>query len=191
MKHQTSITDNEVGGDLAGRDLSKVYNYNFGISEHSTLKRLIEEFKKKEKEDAFFKGVVEKLEHYKKSVDDDDDVIGLEEKLDRGGYSDLLYYAKNVKEMFVKKLAKYQFNEAAQKIHAYFLSEVYTRFHRHVYSLIIAGQSKEIINHQIQKNIIDPILAMLDENVTELYAEEIDGMVYFLTGNCHIKWTAE
>jgi hypothetical protein len=45
------------------------------------------------------------------------------------------------------------------------------------------------IKRAVQHEIIDPIEAMLGENVLDLYADEINGMLYFLTGNCHIRWT--
>ena len=69
------------------------------------------------------------------------------------------------------------------------LAEVYSRFHLAIAPMIAADAELGAINKAVQHEIIEPIQQMLEENVLELYADEINGMLYFLTGNCHIRWT--
>ena len=41
---------------------------------------------------------------------------------------------------------------------------------------------------RIDDKVIKPAIFVLGENVLKLLKEDINGMIYFLTGNCHIKW---
>ena len=58
----------------------------------------------------------------------------------------------------------------------------------HIIPLIKEGLSKTLINKAIQETIIDPIHHLLEVNILNLCSDEIHGMLYFLTGNCHLKW---
>jgi hypothetical protein len=42
---------------------------------------------------------------------------------------------------------------------------------------------------KIKDEIINVLLQKLGENILEIYADSISGMLFFLTGNCHIKWS--
>lgn len=41
---------------------------------------------------------------------------------------------------------------------------------------------------KVYEIVVGPVNEMLGENVLELKANDVAGMVYFLTGNCHITW---
>lgn len=131
--------------------------------------------------------LIENLEHYTSRIPGD--TIGLEAKLTGGQRTDLLNFATRTKELFSKKLLKYQFFESAQKIYLFLLAQVYTRYHNNVYPLIQSNQPPATVNQAIQSQIIDPIEKMLGKNMLDLCSDEINGILYFLTGNCHIKWT--
>ena len=36
--------------------------------------------------------------------------------------------------------------------------------------------------------IIEPTYKHLEENILDINAVEIEGMLFFLTGNCHLRW---
>jgi hypothetical protein len=88
----------------------------------------------------------------------------------------------------VKKLAEFQFSRSAQEMQCLLLAEVYTRFHHCVWPALCEGRHQDEIQTLIQKHIIDPVSQMLGENVLNIYTDELTGMLYFLTGNCHIRW---
>lgn len=184
-----SQSKNVVGGDQAGRDIHKktVLNYGYDPSESSQIAKLIEKFRVERAGDKEFHQTVEKLEHYSTQAAEVQ-FLTLEEKLERGGCAGQLRFAKETKELFAKKLIQFQYFESAQKIHAFLLAEVYSRFHRFVSPLIAEGVSITVINHVVQADILGPIQALLGDNDLEIYADEINGMLYFLTGNCHIFW---
>lgn len=179
---------NVVQGDQAGRDIvTNVNHYTYDPSRPTQMSRLIDKFKAEHATNSQYQQTIDKLEHFG-TVVAEEQVIGLEQKLTAGGRTSFLEFAQRTKELFTKKLAKHQFSESAQRIHALLLAEVYSRFHNHVYPRIVAGGAEAEINLLVQSQIIDPVQAMLEENVLHLYADEINGMLYFLTGNCHIKW---
>lgn len=187
MKHvsETNQNNNIVGRDQAGRDINY---YVYDKSKPTYMRRLIERFKVESESNQAFRDVIPKLQHYKTPVSDEP-IAGLEPKLQAGHRDDLLQHALATKEMYAKKIVDYQFSEAAQEIHACLLAEVYTRFTNLVHPAIRDNRSSAEINRLIQTEIIDYVESLLDENVLGLQADEIAGILYFLTGNCHTKWT--
>ncbi len=83
-----------------------------------------------------------------------------------------------------------QYSTIAQDINVHILAKVKTAFVMQVYTLIIQGQPEESINLLIHERIITPVMAELGINILKYTEEDIMGMIFFLTGNCHIKWTA-
>jgi hypothetical protein len=187
----TTQSGNIVGGDQAGRDISKstIINYRVDPGCRTEIIRLAEKFLAERAKNTTFNRTIDKLEHYQTQVPDDP-FVGLEQKLQAAGCSTQhVEFAKKTKELFTKKLVEFELSESAQRIEALLLAEVYSRFHNAIAPMIAADTDLAAINRAVQHDIIDPIQAMLEENVLELYADEINGMLYFLTGNCHIRWT--
>ena len=182
---------NIIGGDQAGRDIRKttVISYSHSPGCRSEIVRLTEKFRVERGTDTAFKQTIAKLEHFQAQVPDDL-LSGLEQTMEAVGCSpQQLEFAKKTKELFAKKLIEFQLSESAQRIQALLLAEVYSRFHLAIAPMIAADAELGAINKAVQHEIIEPIQQMLEENVLELYADEINGMLYFLTGNCHIRWT--
>ena len=49
----------------------------------------------------------------------------------------------------------------------------------------------DLENHAlIAQAVLHRVRRLLGENPLRLFAEEINGMLYFLTGNCHIRWVS-
>jgi len=182
-------SQNVVRGDQAGRDVNKsttIVNYSFDASQPTPIGLLIEKFRKEQAEDKQFRDIIAKLEHFSKVADGK--LSSLSEKLESGGCKSHVEFAEKAKELFAKKLVEFQYSESAQRIHAYLLAEVWSRFHRFVRPLIAEGADIHALNCCVEVHIIQPVQSMLGENDLELYSDEINGMLYFLTGNCHIRW---
>ena len=182
---KTTQNNNVVHGHQAGRDI--INNYVFDASQPTTMGCLIQRFKKERESDVKFQDTLDILKRYT-NPPPGESVDGLETKLKNSGRSGLLGFAKRAKEVFAKKLMEHQFSEAAQEIHTFLLAEVFTRFHSLVMPAIQQKKSVEEVNMIVQAAIIDPVHGLLGDNPLQLHAEEINGMLYFLTGNCHIKW---
>ena len=186
----TTQENNIVLGDQAGRDIinNTINLYASDGSQPTPMGRLVEKFRKERQNDTQFHETLEILKHFAQPISGED-IAGLEAKLRVSGREGLLHFAQQTKELFTKKLVEHQFSEAAQEIHAYLLAEVYTRFHLEVFPSIQRGASPEIVTTLVLQRVIQPVQALLDENVLRLFSTEINGMLYYLTGNCHIKWT--
>lgn len=180
-----------VYGDNAARDVNKP-SYVFPApnvqSAAAFISQLVKKYKDEKNNNVEFRQTIEKLEHYSSPVSNEP-ILTLEQKLKNGGREDLINFALRTKEMFGKKLAKHSLSESAQEIHAFLLAEIVSRYHTSVYPHIYSGATIAAVNALIQTQIIEPLQEILGENALGHYADEINGMLYFLTGTCHIKWT--
>lgn len=180
------ITPGDVLGQMQENlDLFK----NVGVRK-TQMSHLIERFKKERENDEVFSGIIAKLQHYSSSTDGVGEVEGVTLKLGKAGYNNLLEFALATKEHFVKKLTEFQFSKSAQEMQCLLLAEVYTRFHHCVWPALFEGRSQGEVQILVQNHIINPVTEMLGENVLDIYTDELTGMLYFLTGNCHIRWAA-
>jgi len=68
------------------------------------------------------------------------------------------------------------------------LAKVYSRFENNIYPRLNEGHPEEYINQLVDEFIVKPIEDLLGSNLLHIYEDEINGMIYFLMGNCHIKW---
>lgn len=184
-------SENIVFGDQSAGDIDKSTHYHLPQPTKPALGKLIEKYEKEKANDIIFNSMVDKLQHFSSSQDiEGETIIGLEAKLKAGNCSEYIEHAIKLKEIFVKRLIKLQLYESAQKILAFLLADIYGRFHNTVYPLIKQGNSQDQVFNAIQEDIIDPIHKMFEECFLslDLYKDEINGAIYFLTGNCHIKW---
>jgi len=184
-----NVEDSHVKGDLTGRDK---YHYDFSSRHEQTtyLKDLYQKFEKEKIDNPSFKDVCEELNYYI-TQHGNEEIIGLENKLIAGNRQDLLRYAIEAKERFHKKLmSSSQYSIIAQDINVHILAKVKTAFVMEVYSLIIEGKPSATINLLIRERIIAPVMEELGINIFKYTEEDIMGMIFFLTGNCHIKWAA-
>lgn len=179
--------NNHVEGDLAGRDITKYYIENKHFSVY--IEELCAKYKDECENDTKLSSIREKLKRYSSPATND--VRGLDDKLSATGYSTLLSTATKYKERYAKKLSKQWQFESGQALHEFLLAEVESRFDLHIRPILsqTADASKlEQILQSIQLNILDPIQQKLGSNPLELDGGELQGMLYFLTGNCHINW---
>ncbi|WP_339886715.1 ABC-three component system protein [uncultured Flavobacterium sp.] len=188
--NEVTQSDNIIeNGDLAGRDINKS-TYNIGritFGGQSQLEKLYERLEKEKNESTIFSEIVDELLHFKSNADDNG-FIGLEKKLENGNRINYLHFAETSKEKFAKKLLKNEHSETAQLIYAFLLAKVYSSFQTNIYPRIYEGLSEEFINQLVTEYIIKPLEDILGNNLLRIYDDEINGMIYFLTGNCHIKW---
>ncbi|EAQ41268.1 ABC-three component system protein [Polaribacter sp. MED152] len=188
-KKEVSQSNNEVKGDLAGNDIHKP-TYNIGrtsIGGKSQLEKLYDRLEKERESSTIFSEIVDDLLHYKKNADENE-FIGLEKKLENGNRISYLNFAEKSKEKFAKKLLRNEHSETAQLIYAFLLAKVYSSFEFNIAPRIKENHPEIFINELVSEFIIRPLEDILGENLLRIYDDDINGMIYFLTGNCHIKW---
>ena len=96
--------------------------------------------------------------------------------------------AMRFKELFHKMLSANQFFRSAQEIFAHLLGEMDQLYDCHVRPLIADGASNRDVDIAVQTLVLKPIQEMLDDNDLGIHMQELRGMLYYLTGNCHIRW---
>ncbi len=121
------------------------------------------------------------------------DVIGLEQKLLEGNRKDLIDDAIWLKEEYFKKLTKFQLYNSAQKIQAHLLASILERFRNKIYPLIVSDADDVTVSAAISNEIVNPLILLieqegLEDNILSFSATDIEGMIYYLTGRCHLKW---
>jgi hypothetical protein len=186
---QISIKNSDVTGDIAGGNIDKSTRFEFSGSKSSYMNILISKFNKEQESNSQLNEFIEDLDYYYNKRKDD--VIGLEEKLKNAGRNEsFIEFAIDAKDRYHRKLYKrFKFSESAQKINVHLLGLVISYFENEIHPLIIRGDNEQIINSMISERLIKPLLNELDENCLDFNAHDINGMLHFLTGNCHIKWT--
>lgn len=188
-KKKVNQSNNEVKGDIAGNDINKA-TYNIGrtsIGGKSQLEKLYDRLEKEKKKSTVFSEIVDELLHFKSNADEAE-FIGLEKKLENGNRENYLNFAEKSKEKFTKKLLRNEHSETAQCIYAFLLAKVYASFEQNISPKIKENHPEIFINELVKQFIIIPLEEILGENLLRIYDDEINGMIYFLTGNCHIKW---
>lgn len=179
-------TDNEVGGDMAGRDINKTVNV-LPPRNPSRLKALQIQFEEDCKNKPELKQFIEAIQHFLATVDDTE-IIGLSEKLTKGGRLDEVKVAESCKESFYKLLTKNQFSPAAQQIYTILLGGIYNSFMAYVAPLIEKKEEKATINSTLYEKVLLPLQEQINDEGLHVNPHELRGMLYFLTGNCHIRW---
>ena len=119
---------------------------------------------------------------------------GLEEKLQDGGFKKMsIQKAIIQKEMYAKKATRYECNPAAQEIILSLFARIKNEFDIKIYPMILNGSDVSSIMQEVHRQIVSPILQMIETNGANdqsLYfnMDHIYGMVYYLTGMCHLNW---
>lgn len=151
----------------------------------STLyKRLSEEFNSNNEID----DVIDDLLSYTT----DTDVIGLEEKIRNGGREKSINRMLWLKQEYSKKLVRFQNYPSAQKIHTLILADVLHKFMTYIEPVIEQKVTEEELLAKIDSCIVEPVFKAIDEegcdDIMGLNKADVSGMIYYLTGKCHIKW---
>ncbi|MHA7610093.1 ABC-three component system protein [Elizabethkingia meningoseptica] len=122
------------------------------------------------------------------------DGIGLEQKLKDTGFTDReILKALFLKEKYAKRVILGEMFQAQQEIDVEIFSIIDSNFEAYVYPLIINGTEKSIVLQRLMEKVIQPILDILNregesDDFLNYNANDIYGMLYFLTGKCHLNW---
>ncbi|WP_339135825.1 MAG: ABC-three component system protein [Candidatus Electrothrix sp. GW3-4] len=184
MATQENIT---AQGDVAGRDIDKSKTIIYQAP-NTQLSGIIEQLKEKIGQDPEAAKFVEKLLDW---MTPKDTLIkrDLEQKLKDCDKSYLLYDALEAKERFTKQLKRTTFNPAIQEIYSYILGEIYSHFNYLIKPKIATMKEVGAIEQEIvglARSITSQIAnapPALGVGITEVI-----GMLYYLTGNCHLDW---
>lgn len=154
--------------------------------------------------DAYFRSLRKEIENNTtREIIDDlldyntklDGTKGLEEKLTDGGVSRSdINWAMRKKQQYAKKATKYECYPSAQEINLLLFGEIKAKFDRYIFPCIKKGVEVDTVMQSIDEIIVSPIMKMLNENGVHdedlrYTNDHIYGMIYYLTGMCHLNWT--
>lgn len=175
----------------AGRDIiagNSTYNHTeYKAPPQNPLAKMYERLNKGDEDRDKVVEISHKLQHYL-NVSTDGDVRGLEEKLRASGRIELLPIAKRLKESSSMLIMRWQTSISAQEILTYILSQMWVTFITQVQPSIEAGESRQVIDSLTQDKVLQPIAEILGENSLSLDPSDLFGLLFFLAGNCHIRW---
>ena len=176
-----------VGGDYAEGDLNK--HYHAPAVRESALSRLFRRLATEVCDDPGLSRYISALEIYTRNVEDET-VIGLQQKFERSDRLDQLEIAMRYKEAMYAELRRNMFSKTFQTIYATLMAKVFEEFETWVRPEILAGQPRAVIDQLVNSRIVKPIVRELDEceDFDGVAIATVRGMVYFLTGNCHLVW---
>lgn len=182
---KTNQIGNVVTGDNAGRDLHKVEHHHHHAT--SSLRQIAERYREAHRDDVVFEGFIERLQHFMADVTSGE-FLGLDAKLRAGRRASYIPSAIQLKEEFTKKLYKHQFSEHAQDVFAHILAHIHVSFLNKVRPKIAAGFAIHEVD-EIVHGLVADVYDQVGSSPLNITMTEVQGMLYFLTGNCHIEWT--
>lgn len=172
---------NIAGGNIVGRDL-------ISLSETKTpLKEMAESYCLEVEKDCAQKEFIEELQDYMKRVPGHEQ-RNLEQKLSTAKRDDLVPNAKILKEKFAKKLYKHTFSPVAQKIFVHILSMINCSFQLKIKPLIYENRPPSEVDRAIYDEIVQAVYFEVGNSELEINMDYIQGMLFYLTGNCYIDW---
>lgn len=129
--------------------------------------------------------IIDELTHYKSKKSE---IRDLTLKLTEAGYHNLIEEGEELKELIAKLIVKNQNYKSAQKIITLLLDETQSIFNTKIKPKLDSDLMQYKIKEIIRDYLENEIKNQLGENVLEIYNRQINGMVFFLTGNCHLEW---
>lgn len=117
-----------------------------------------------------------------------DDRRDLETKLKDANRAYLSRDARGKKERFAMELRSRIAQPAAITRYTKLMSDVDSRYKRHVSRVIAESGNAEAIDEEIQKKVINPCVELHSSNDHEITAKHVDEVLYYLAGNCHLAW---
>jgi pimeloyl-ACP methyl ester carboxylesterase len=112
----------------------------------------------------------------------------LAEKLTAAGRVDEIPRAERQKERFSMDVQRSIVQPAAVRRYTRLLSNIETRFQRHVAPAITVGESRAAIDRLVQDLVLDPSLSADDADGGCGTQSYVESAYYYLAGNCHIGW---
>lgn len=174
-----SFQNVNAGRDVIGRD--KITN----LPTPTQMDRLNELYKEELSAQDEHHNLIDELHHYNTHSQG---TRTLREKLIAAGFDNIINEAEELKELISKIIIKNQNYKSAQKIITLILSETQSIFNANIKPALVDIDDESKLAVILREELEQVIQGQLGENVLEIFNRQIKGMMYFLTGNCHIEW---
>lgn len=130
------------------------------------------------------------LDDYVYYVDEGVDVIGLEAKLKNGDREDLVEEAVKKKDFAAKRIMRSELAPRSKYIYSYIFDKISGSFDGLIKPMIKEGKSFSEIDTAIYSEIVSSITKEVSPFVPDMAISQrlVSGMLYYLTGKCHLVW---
>lgn len=185
---------NIVGGDVNNNGqithIAKVDVNNQPIRKISNLEKCYNDLKEKIKNSEDIEDYLSEINHYMQRYTNisQSDLRTLEQKLIDSHRQDYIDEALYYKEAASKFIMKYQQNTSIQYIVSNILALIKRNFMHFITPLIKADKEIYEVNSAIESHIIEPIEEILSNTDISIHFKQVNNLLYFLAGNCHICW---
>lgn len=160
------------------------------LTKQTRFSKRFEKLNKEFANDIRYEGVLQSLKFYLTSRDG----IDMPTKLRDGGFSESeILEAKRKKQKYAQKLELNTFYESAQWIDNQLFIKIKMNFEAYILPLINKNVCKDDILKEVVRCVVEPVLDLINiegenDEVLDYDAEDIFGMIYYLTGQCHLNW---
>lgn len=186
---QSNIEANKViGRDDNSTTHNHFYNRTVNYREDLVLKRLLDEHDLEKKNNPDYQQFSDDLNNFFK-LKQVKNLRDLNKKLIDGNRENLIDIAMESKERVTKKIHKFALYKSAQDIYTYLLINIRSAFKHYVESRIKSGRFEIFeIDDIVRYEIIEPFFSNVQGSKLYIDIDELYGILYLLTGNCHIEW---
>lgn len=142
-------------------------------------------------EDKTTRQIIDDLLYYTTKLDG---TKGMEEKLQDGGFSSgFIRAALRKKQQYAKKALQYDCYPSAQEINLLIFADIINAFTVYIEPMINREETIDAVMERIHEKVVLPIMSKLNVNGADdrdlhYTTDHIYGMIYYLTGMCHINW---
>jgi hypothetical protein len=137
-----------------------------------------------------YEGIMESLKFYLTSRDG----IDMPTKLQDGGFKpNEIIEATMKKQNYAKRLELNKYYESAQWIDSQLFAKIKMDFEAFVMPLVNANATKDVVLREVVLKVVQPVLDLINiegenDEVLNYNADDVFGMIYYLTGQCHLNW---
>lgn len=179
----TTQSGNHAEGDVVGGDKITL---NVSPGATSAIVNLYARLRS-DNQHTYTSKISEKLQHYC-NESTDGDIRGLEVKLNAANRTDMLQIAARMKQEAAMLIMRFQTSPIAQDIITLVLCKIWNDFVLQVTPSIEAEAPRNTIDSLINEKVINPAITMLGDNDLMITDTDVLGLLFYLGGNCHIRW---
>lgn len=177
-------------GEIQSQLNAAIIEGNVYLSKKTRFAKRFEKLNIEVASDERYEGIMESLKYYLTSRDG----IDMPTKLQDGGFKESeIIEATRKKEKYAKRLELNKFFESAQWIDSQLFGKIKMDFEAFILPLVNGGATKDELLKEVVLKVVQPILDLINiegenDEVLNYNADDIFGMVYYLTGQCHLNW---
>lgn len=186
MNQKVDNNENQIHNQLnIGENQAPIY-----LTKPTRFAKRFEKLNSEVTSDERYEGIMESLKYYLTRLDG----IDAPTKLEDGGFKESeVIEAMKKKDKFAKRLQLNRFYESAQWIDSQLFAKIKMNFEAFILPLVNKSSSKEEIMREVVMRVIEPVLELINiegenDEVLNYNADDIFGMIYYLTGQCHLNW---